>query len=136
MKSVLSLMLFAAAALAQVPAKSVVNGFTIEIVDIPIPLPSGVVENRALASVCTEQKVAMIQVVLVSQNSTNFTEGDARYSMLPVKAGNSYCVYVVGPAERARINGVQATTSTTAEIFIVPTAAPTATGENKAGRQR
>jgi hypothetical protein len=135
MKTALLLMLvFAAAVLAQIPAKSVVNGLAIEVTDVPITLPSGVVEMRALASVCTEQKAAMIQVVMVSQNAANVTEGDVRYSLLPVKVGASYCVFAVGTTDRSRTNAVQATSSTTAEIFTTPTAPPTS--ENTAGRRR
>jgi hypothetical protein len=137
MKTALLLMLvFAAAALAQIPAKSVVNGLAVEVADIQIPVPYGAAETRAMITVCSEQKVTQIQLGTGSQNMTGASDGNAMHYLAPIKAGAAYCASIVGPTERARITQITVTASTYTELYTPPTAHPPATSENTASRQR
>lgn len=134
MKSALLLMLVSAAvALAQIPAKSVVNGLTIDVADIQVPVPYGAAETKAVISVCSATAVTRIDLEVAVLFPDSVSHSQVYELVPPTNAGGVYCAAMVALGARAKITYLSATAANRATVM--PPPAPV-TSENTAGRRR
>lgn len=105
MKAFALLLLLAAAALAQVPAHSVVGSLTLDVSDVVVAVPYGPSEAKAVVSVCDTQESQRFQITINSQESPDTIYG-LYYDIATTKAGDLYCGSVVATVPRASILSV------------------------------
>ena len=95
----------AAAALAQVPSHSVVGTLTLDVVDLPVPVPYGQPETKAAISVCDTQESQRFQILVNTQEPSGNTF--SLFFDIPAnKIGAVYCVSVVATVARADIPSI------------------------------
>ena len=96
-----SLLLFAGAAVAQVPAHSVVGNVTIDVVDVSIPVAYGAAEMKAAISICTNMDSTYATVYITYLDGTNL-DVSAKFA----KVDSAYCGVVVAAGQRKDMTAI------------------------------
>ena len=116
-------LLFAAAALAQVPTHSVVGSLTMDVADIQVPVPYGAPEAHAAISLCTPDDLIQTLSLTVNIQSAGGDLHGYLQQMPVAKAGAVYCGTIVAPVERALLSSIYVEENRVAQ-FSAPPAAP------------
>lgn len=115
--------LFAAAALAQVPDHSVVNGTTIDIADVVLTVPYGAAETHTVISACVVDKPGRMQFNVYDPAGQILFYAEAYAT---VKTDSSYCATIVASAPKGDIGMIQVDATRSAQV-----SAPVPTSESK-----